>query len=147
MAIRKISEFVEASSPQNSDKLLIERNGSGKSITVGNLLNDVGMNVDLLWTNKSPTSGFSPQTLTFDVNLETYSYVCIVCKYLNTADIREVNFIKPDANYYTLHVTRSEIYWRYQTRGYSNIIEFGDGLIDGATNQNACIPLQIYGVK
>lgn len=41
MAIRKISEFVEASSPQNSDKLLIERNGSGKSITVGNLLNDV----------------------------------------------------------------------------------------------------------
>lgn len=41
MAIRKISEFVEASSPQNSDKLLLERNGSGKSITVGNLLNDV----------------------------------------------------------------------------------------------------------
>lgn len=41
MAIRKISEFVEASSPQNSDKLLIERNGSGKSITVGNLLNDL----------------------------------------------------------------------------------------------------------
>lgn len=41
MSIRKISEFVEASSPQNSDKLLIERNGSGKSITVGNLLNDV----------------------------------------------------------------------------------------------------------
>lgn len=41
MSIRKISEFVEASSPQNSDKLLLERNGSGKSITVGNLLNDV----------------------------------------------------------------------------------------------------------
>ena len=41
MSIRKISEFVEATSPQNSDKLLIERNGSGKSITVGNLLNDV----------------------------------------------------------------------------------------------------------
>ena len=41
MAIRKISEFVEASSPQNSDKLLLERNGSGKSITVGNLLSDL----------------------------------------------------------------------------------------------------------
>lgn len=41
MAIRKISEFVAVSSPQNSDKLLIERNGSGKSITVENLLNDV----------------------------------------------------------------------------------------------------------
>lgn len=40
MSIRKISEFVEASSPQDSDKLLIERNGSGKSITVKNLLDE-----------------------------------------------------------------------------------------------------------
>ena len=40
MSIREISEFVEASSPQDSDKLLIERNGSGKSITVKNLFDE-----------------------------------------------------------------------------------------------------------
>lgn len=144
--VKKISDFPSVT-PTANDKILIEQGGTGKSATIADIAKVIGINMDLLWTNDSPTSSFNPQTLSFGVNLEKYKYICIVCRYLNTNDIREINFIKPDANYYVLHVTRDSVYWRYQTRCYSNVIEIGDGLVDGTVNQNACIPVQIYGVK
>ena len=107
-----------------------------------------GLKMDLLWTNASPTSDFSPQTLTFGVDLEkTYKYICIVCKSKTDSDFREMNFIKPDSQKYILHVVRDVLAWRYEAYCYSNVINIGDGLLGGANNQSVCIPVEIYGVK
>ena len=105
------------------------------------------LTIDLLWANANPASSFASQTVTFNITLEEYKYICIICRHSTVTDIRQINFIKPDANFYALHITRDRFYWRYQCRAFANIIEFGDGMVDSTVNQSYCIPIEVYGVK
>ena len=156
MAIRKISEFVEASSPQNSDKLLIERNGSGKSITVGNLLNDVvtrinsGIGLDLLWEHANPNAGSAEQNINLDLSNYKLVYIIFLTWVNNNSYVDFLSKIdnkKHCISYFDSYGNKRDLTIR------TNGITFGDNLFfqnyggNSSVNNAGLVPYQIYGVK
>ena len=72
--VKKISDFPSVI-PTANDKLLVENGGTGKSATIENVGKVIGINMDLLWTNASPTSEFVAQDIM--LNLSKYKMLLI----------------------------------------------------------------------
>ena len=148
MAIRKISEFVEASSPQNSDKLLIERNGSGKSITVKSLLS---INMDLLWEYANPNNGYSGGV---PINLDLSGYKFIYITALTWAGNNSyVDFLFKIDNmvhtmmYFDTYGMKREMTVKTNGRDVGDNEFFSSYGSAGTENNAGLVPYQIYGVK
>lgn len=148
MAIKKISEFA-STTPTASDKILIEQNGAGKSCNIG----DLGTNVDLLWTNASPSSAFTSQTILVDLTpynlIEIYfrvepsdekTYDSLI---INTPGSTHIvsgalySNLKTAMRYYTIYTNRIQIGVGYVLNSYDKYAE----------NNDALIPYKIFGVK
>lgn len=106
--------------------------------------------MDLLWTNPNPTSHFSAQTLS--MNLEPYSRFLILMKRYKTDTITywTSNIILKgvDALVYATCYNDINIFIREVASSDSGI-GFGSGKATTTANQNDewAIPMRIYGIK
>jgi hypothetical protein len=111
----------------------------------------------LLWTNSSPNSSFSEQTISLNIDLKQYKFI-------------KVDYFKvlpTDTNVYSIYMPNENIVDRrevgFASRAYNNGIYLRDfyvastynqitfrpcmGLNGSMTNNSLCIPLHIYGVN
>lgn len=99
----------------------------------------------LLWSNESPTSSFSPQTL----NLTNTSYDIIVISFRwSTSDVggaAPLVCIKGagQAGATSYEVNRVQ---RYATYNSTGTVTFSSGLYNGNSNNSYCIPTHIWGI-
>ena len=109
-----------------------------------------------MWTNSSPTSNFSPQTLSFD--LSSYDHIVIEYRYTTSTDYRKTIACYPNGAIYNLDFS----YTNKDTVPYIagrtvkitvDGVQFYDGLIQpcnqtARTVNNAdVIPVKIIGYK
>ena len=100
--------------------------------------------MDLLWTNSSPSSSFSPQTI--EVDLSDYSAVGIIFRSTTTdASYTEVKvFPKITLSIWTNYLAGS---FRNVTAVSDSGVTFGSGSQPGSTKNDYGIPYQIYGIN
>ena len=111
-----------------------------------------GITMDLLWTNASPTSQFAAQTVSIS-NLQDYALIMIRSKFSSGAYESIVGFYKTaTGSTCTIAGTNNVIGARDITIN-NNSISFKVGTeratYNGgqSTNNNICIPVEIYGIK
>ena len=149
MAIKTISQF-DAATPTSNDKILFEQNGEGKSATFGDVSKAIGINMDNLWTNESPTSMFGSQTISLD--LTEYRYVRILFKRnVSSADIffydcfvgmSTICMLGTNANgYRSVNVTNSSVSFS----SYAEYTAYNGN--DSVVYNQMGIPFIILGVK
>lgn len=109
----------------------------------------VGLDMDLLWTNSSPTTAFSAQTIAID--LSGYIMVYIEARWA-TDDAGKLSAISRVG--YGGYI--SAFYNAKQSRGFdvtSSGVQFYDAVYGAtatttmATNNSQSIPLRIYGIR
>lgn len=145
MAIKKISEF-PSGTPTSADKILFEQDGAGKSANIS----DLGINMDLLWTNASPQSSFLGQTISLD--LSPYKLVLIkiqtrlgsnkYIEYISQIDGLEKHVCYPrtQLNLRGIIVKTNQIV--ISDNVFTNSYNGSD-----TTDNTTQIPYKIYGVK
>lgn len=113
-------------------------------------INISGFEMDLLWTNATPTNDFLAQTISLD--LSNYRMVYIICVAEKTNTGRNCSTIALVGN--TSTVCGVDIGFVVRTRVFtcnSNGIDVSAGCYTYSTGQgdqnNGCIPLLIYGIK
>ena len=109
-----------------------------------------GMNMELLWTNPSPTSSFAAQTVSI-ANLSDYKYLIIVVKATKSAGTYQSQILFPSV--------RHRVVFNGSTLTYRDVDFVANGLdflaarnqttYGGSTTQNndLVIPVYIYGIK
>lgn len=121
----------------------VSRNISGGGTSGGG-----GIQMALLWTNPSPTSAFSAQTVSLD--LSGYDAVLVECTLTNSATSAHITGILLVG--YAGNITgegagtNNYIYVRnadVQATG----LTFGTGYRSGTASTSYCIPFRIYGIK
>lgn len=162
MAIKTISQF-DAAMPTPNDKILFEQNGEGKSCNIG----DLGINMDLLWTNSAVYSEFPAQNIALDLA----QYKCIIVevvqepvahdsRYINT---RHKNLVVKNEEIFLFSTNNlgfqdsQNFYYASRYCKFDNSkIEIGDcytGKVNSSSatetyvNNINCIPYKIYGIK
>ena len=107
----------------------------------------------LLWTNASPTSSFSPQTVSLD--LGGYDAVLIYVANLTSRTCIDGWILLKGAPESKLVSFKTD-YGLYPTSRNATVtatgVTFGDGYDNGVStaanlNNNCCIPYSIYGIK
>ena len=145
--VKKISDFPSAT-PTANDKILIENGGTGKSATIENVGKVIGINMDLLWTNASPTSAFYSQTIPLDVS--KYKYFLISVKNsINSNVDTYMNVVLKNTHHRIIGADTLGIVVRVGIYATNSGISFsyGYGVNSEVANDNCAIPYQIYGVK
>lgn len=111
----------------------------------------------LLWTNPSPTSTFTAQTITLGQSAEQYDLLMVKCRYTNTEDSTFTTFI--DASVTSRQTVMSARYVVNSTTTFvirdatisTNQITFTTGRYlepsGNGTGDRYCIPLEVYGVN
>ena len=137
-----------------SERLIsLEKNGSGGSQK---------LQETVLWTNSSPTSSFSQQTITLSDNLSNYDYISLtwcsstsntsktltamlrISDFMNSKNV--LNGISIQAGGYGS--TSSAAYSRVIGYDTDSTVYFGSALGLGTSNNNAySIPLSVRGLK
>lgn len=112
-----------------------------------------GMKVDLLWTNSSPTSSFSAQTVGIDFN----GYDFLFCDYLLAASVGTGILYSAlhkvydvDEQYYEAfwHTSVANKYGRNVTvKGEKTSLVYTTGYENNSASTNALIPYHVYGIK
>ena len=126
--------------------------GMEDGTTLDAFLKSMGSGMELLWTNASPSSEFSEQTIS--LALSSYKYVAIenteMAGSTNDGGGFDIIPVGKDGSCIGIRKNSGAIYFRYakvQTTG----ITFGKGsYIAGNTgndNNAWCVPLYIYGIK
>ena len=156
--VKKISDFPSVT-PTASDKILFEQNGAGKSTTVKNLgktiikneKEEIDINLDLLWSNASPNSNFSAQSIYLD--LSNYKFVYIVLGFTGYTSESTYPCLIKIGNEVRMPSFGSASFYYRPIGVRDNLIAFGDCQEvtiyndKHATSNTACIPFEIYGVK
>lgn len=110
---------------------------------------NVGIVLDLLWTNSAPTSSFSAQTVSVD--LTEYALVIIEFRIDNSSNNNTFSNVCASYTKYTANIggqptsSQAQIWRAYTVSGSG--IAFDVGGAGGSTNNQYCIPLYIYGVR
>lgn len=114
------------------------------------------LQIDLLWTNASPTSAFAPQSI--DLNFSDYDYLIIDFNVVGQASVydttpHQIYMCKNEPGNYRVNAVHNMFTTRYfvitsngfyfNSGGYFGI--YGGDTITEDNNLN--IPYQIYGVK
>lgn len=129
--------------------------GDGLDVDENGVLSN-GWKMELLWQNASPTSAFSPQTISLE--LSEYYGVIVTSYVTNSIKLREVAFseITPGvANGFLLssvYGTNGKIYGLYRvlyvtTEGVQVSNAYETTPSADANTTSAQIPYQIYGIK
>lgn len=107
-----------------------------------------GLTMSLLWTNPSPTSSFSAQTVPLDLSSydaigiiplfsTSVQYPAFMQTYINTASTVVLNTYASDSNRQggrTVVIS-------------STGLQFSAGTYNGSASNSNCIPYKIYGIK
>lgn len=108
----------------------------------------IGIDMDLLWENASPTSSFSAQTISLD--LSEYRLIFVVCK----GDTGDTNYPTALAEFNTLtQIGTFNGYTRFRTfTATATGVQFGGGYkqtsySNDSSDNSATIPYKIYGIK
>ena len=144
--VKKISDFPSVT-PMASDKLLVENGGTGKSATIEDIGKVIGINMDLLWTNASPTSDFAKQTIS--LNLSKYKIVYIVIRRSKGNNNLHNSLIvkKGESGFIFCYMGGHGLLYR-EIEGVSDSgVNFGVGVMNGNTDNQYGIPIYIYGIK
>lgn len=123
--------------------------GSGITVAAdGTISADAGggFELDLLWTNASPSTAFAAQTLTIDFT--DYSEIIVVTE-VATSDGNHFS------NLMIKNVVTTLISSNYQSAAFPRLncsfndssITFGQSYRGGNANNDSCIPIYIYGIK
>lgn len=111
----------------------------------------------LLWTNSSPNSSFSGQTISLNIDLKQYKFI----------KVDYFKILPTDTNVYSIYMPNENIVDHrevgFASKVYNNGIHLRDfwvattytqitfrdclGLNGTATSNSLCIPLHIYGVN
>ena len=126
------------------------KEGSGVSISADGTISasSSAFTVDLLWTNASPTSAFSPQTVSID--LSGYSNILVKCTLVMASNISYDAFFWLDKNsaaWLLSGISQSTLVSRAVSSVNSSGITFEQAYVSSTVNNLAVIPVQIYGIK
>lgn len=106
-----------------------------------------GMKIDLLWTNPSPTSAFSAQTLSIDMN--NYNMIFVIATSRTDLDVRFSSSFKVGS--YTARLcstfTGTNVYTTRNVNLTPTSLGFEGGYNGSTANNSYCIPMYIYGIK
>lgn len=138
--------------PATNSQLGGVKQGSGISISADGTISSTtsGMSMDLLWTNSSPTSSFSAQTVTID--LSSYKMVLIVLKQYISIDYY-FDFVSPIGNSETRRYLLGSSRLLYRAADINTVgIDFASASLvssygSDTSNNDYCIPFKIYGIK
>ena len=112
--------------------------------TPNELLPD-GLQMDLLWKNASPTSGFALQTISLD--LSKYKAV-VISTIATTTNVNYYdNFLYIDGRYKRLTVPDDTLLFRVGVIASEIGVSFGHGYRNSSEDDTCCIPSYIYGVR
>lgn len=103
---------------------------------------------ELLWTNSAPTTAFAPQTIS--LNLSDYNYLIFEMKYYASESASQTSktIVDKGVTRFTFGSYNASYSSKRQTSSNNNSVVFGSGVNNtGSTDNNACIPLKIYGLK
>ena len=124
---------------------------AGKSLTVNSSGNGVewstvsggGMTINLLWTNSTPTTAFSPQTIQLDIS--GYDLFYIAYRRSNTLDQYGINiaFKGMTCTFYDV----GTIFRTANPKSDGTGITFDNGYVGSSVNNAYAIPYQVYGIK
>ena len=105
-----------------------------------------GVKMDLLWTNPSPDSSFSTQTVS--LNLSDYSMVAIEFKRIQNESVYvpQITVINGTRKYWSITTGGGYIVSRVFTAS-STGISFEDAYRNQTVTNTDAIPYQIYGIK
>lgn len=113
-------------------------------------LTDSALNMDLLWTNASPTSEFRPQTISLDLS----NYKMVIISHINYANTNEYeqSVVVKGTNISLMNSSFVNLGRNVECN--DNGLVFGEGYYYNSYNVRAkspdhsgCIPYQIYGVR
>lgn len=112
---------------------------------------ETAINMDLLWTNSSPASSFTAQTIS--LNLSDYKYVYMISEVVINTSVYfdSLNFIELTPKRSITYASNAVIY-RAITVSNSGIA-FGNGTkvttygSSAGTDNTLMIPIKIYGIK
>jgi len=169
--IKDSNAMAKVTSATSGDVLVTDANG--QAVDSGKVLGDlaeynattlssgvdavkVGVDMDLLWTNSSPTSNFAGQTVALD--LSDYKLVLVYFKRTNSSDkygsslchvgMASNGMCPPQGADATTMATR---YYSVNSNGiafengvYSN---HGGANTSSYVDNNGCIPYKIYGIR
>lgn len=135
--------------PATTSKMGGVKIGSGITVAAdGTISADAGggFELDLLWTNASPSTVFAGQTLTIDFT--DYSEIIVVTE-VATSDGNHFS------NLMLKNVVTTLIASNYQSASFPRLncsfndssITFGQSYRGGNANNDSCIPIFIYGIK
>ncbi len=153
MAVKKISQFT-VGTPTGNDYILFEQNGAGKSTTTEGLGKAIGINMDLLWTNASPTSAFVVQEIRLD--LSKYKILLIelttaVQGYSHANNSKEciLLYVGFDGILYKGIYGDFALHRTITTSARSIVFGagYGSDLNNDSINNDVLVPNKIYGVK
>lgn len=144
--VKKISDFPSVT-PTASNKILVENGGTGKSATIENIGKVIGINMDLLWTNASPTSDFAKQTIS--LNLSNYKMVYIVIRRSTTNNNLHNSLVvkKGEGGFIFAYLGGYGLLYREIESVSNSGVNFGVGVMIGNTDNQYGIPIYIYGIK
>ena len=144
--VNKISDFPSVT-PASSDKILIEQGGEGKSAIIEDVGKVIGINIDLLWTNASPTSEFAKQKIS--LNLNNYKIVYIVIRRSTTNNNLHNSLMvkKGESGFIFAYLGGFGLLYREIEGVSSSGVNFGVGVMNGSTDNQYGIPIYIYGIK
>lgn len=109
-----------------------------------------GIEIKLLWTNPNPNALFNSQTISLD--LSGYDAVGIIVNFYvqNPCFMLPMQILPCDSNY-SHRITISQSLGNYtggrQVDFLPTGLQIGAGYYNGAANNTACVPYQIYGIK
>ena len=115
-----------------------------------NLIGTSGLQMDLLWTNASPTSAFASQTISLDLN--NYKSVLILTKEHPVVNNISTHLIPINNKAYILHSDSNTFQYRRIETITTSYISFTSGYIcngygNATEDDNRAYPIEIYGIK
>ena len=101
----------------------------------------------LLWSNSNTGNTFSPQSISLD--LDEYSAVLITTNHFTNNDSRSTHYIPVDGNQYIMTSPNNGQVGTAKRKVVANgsKVQFYGGYSGSTAIDNACIPVQIFGVK
>lgn len=142
----------EAAAREGADTTLqnnINAETTARQEAIANLAEMIGtsgLQIDLLWTNASPSSEFAPQTINLD--LSSYKLVLVYFKRITSnneffvTSISQVGFINGSVS-----VTEYGYSFRYYEVTSNGIIFKNGGVSGDAVRSDINIPIRICGIK
>lgn len=144
--VKKISDFPSVT-PTSNDKILVENGGTGKSATIADIGKVIGINMDLLWTNASPTSDFAKQTISLNLNNYKMIYIVIRRSKTNNNLHNSLVFKKGESGFIFCYLGGYGLLYREIESVSNSGVNFGVGVLNGNTDNQYGIPIYIYGIK